>query len=188
MSAVQLVRAAERRRVPWRNGAGVTEEIAVGPDRGVGKPLWRISVAELGDAPTVFSAYDGIDRIFTVVGDHAVTLEWDSHSVSLQPWRPHPFDGAAAPRCLPDQATRAFNVMTDATAAHAEAEFVDLGATSVTTGPDAVTALFVRSGTAAATAYRAEAGDCLVVRHDAVDLQGEAQGLLVRIHLSHSTG
>ncbi|EME24078.1 HutD/Ves family protein [Rhodococcus triatomae] len=188
MSAVQLVRATDRRRVPWRNGAGATEEIAVGPGRAAGEPIWRLSVAELGETPTAFSAYDGVDRIFTVVGDHSVALEWPTRSVSAQPWRPLAFDGAEAPRCIPDGPTLAFNVMTDAGAAGADVELVDLGAGSVTTGPDEVMALFVRSGAAAAAVYRAEAGDCLVVRDGAAALRGDAVGLLVRIRVSRNTG
>jgi uncharacterized protein len=188
MPTVHLVRAGERRRVPWRNGAGVTEEIAVGPESTSGNPLWRISVADLGETPTVFSAFDGQDRIFTVVGEHAVALEWESRRVSAAPWCPVAFEGAAAPRCIPDGATLAFNVMVDAGVADATVEFVDVGADSVRTGTDGVTALFVKSGAASAAAHRAHPGDCLVVRDEEVDLLGDARGLLVRISMSHSTG
>lgn len=52
---------------PWKNGAGLTREIAIGP-RGAGNADfdWRISLAEVaGDAP--FSAFPGIDRCITLL-------------------------------------------------------------------------------------------------------------------------
>lgn len=52
---------------PWKNGAGVTREIAVGPtDAGAGAFDWRISLAEVEcDAP--FSAFPGIDRCIVLL-------------------------------------------------------------------------------------------------------------------------
>jgi len=69
-----VIRSGERRRVPWRNGAGITEEVATGPDGPSGRPLWRLSVADLGSDPSEFSAFPGRDRIFTVIGEHGVDL------------------------------------------------------------------------------------------------------------------
>ena len=52
---------------PWKNGAGLTREIAVGPKRtGAGDFDWRISLAEVErDAP--FSAFPGIDRCIVLL-------------------------------------------------------------------------------------------------------------------------
>ncbi|MFE3000835.1 HutD family protein [Nocardia sp. NPDC059246] len=184
--SVAVVRVSDRRRVPWKNGAGVTEEIASGPGSTAGLPLWRISVADLGSTPSVFSAFEGIDRIFTVVGDHGVTLDWESRSETVTPWRPRKFDGAQAPRCTPEGATRALNVMASTPEVGATVEPVDLGACPVTSQPDEVTALFVRCGTAVAASHRAAAGDCIVVRHDEVTLRGSARGLVIRIRTPKS--
>ena len=50
---------------PWKDGAGMTREIAVGGADAENFD-WRISVAALtGDAP--FSAYPGIDRCITLL-------------------------------------------------------------------------------------------------------------------------
>jgi environmental stress-induced protein Ves len=183
MAPVRLIRASDRRRVAWRNGAGFTEEIAAYPDTAAGVPLWRISLAELGESPTAFSAFGGVDRVFTVVGDHGVTLEWDTHSATAPPWCPHSFAGGQAPRCIPTGATSALNVMVDAAAADAAVTTVDLDIGPIVTRPAEVTALFVHSGAATTEVHQAEPGDCLVVRQGEVPLRGDARGLLVRIRL-----
>ena len=183
MATVRLVRAADRRRVAWRNGAGFTEQIAACPDTAAGAPLWRISLADLGESPTAFSAFDGVDRVFTVVGDHGVTLEWATHCATVPPWCPHSFAGGQAPRCIPAGATSALNVMVAAGAADAAVTTVDLDIGPIVTRPAEVTALFVHTGTAIAEVHRAEPGDCLVVRQGEVPLRGNARGLLVRIRL-----
>lgn len=183
MATVRLVRAADRRRVAWRNGAGFTEEIAACLDTTAGIPLWRISLAELGESPTAFSAFDGVDRVFTVVGDHGVTLEWDTYSATVPPWCPHSFAGGQAPHCIPTGATSALNVMVYATAGGAAVTTVDLDICPIVTRPAEVTALFVHSGTATTEVHQAEPGDCLVVRHSEIPLRGDARGLLVRIRL-----
>ncbi|MGW0025467.1 HutD/Ves family protein [Rhodococcus sp. NPDC003383] len=179
--AIQVVRAGDRRRVPWRNGAGTTEEIATGPSGGGDRPLWRISLADLGSEPSEFSAFPGTDRIFTVVGEHGVELDAGHGSESVKPWSPHPFAGEDAPRCIPQGATRAFNVMTDRGGAGATVTYLPLD-TEFVSRPDGITALYVRAGTVHAGTEHAEAGDCIVIRNEAITLRGTSTtGLLVHI-------
>lgn len=68
---MRLLPAAARAVVPWRNGAGVTREVAAdkpGADFG-----WRVSVATLDrDAP--FSRFDGCARTFVLARGGPVTL------------------------------------------------------------------------------------------------------------------
>ncbi len=64
---MRVLRAAEGRRTPWKNGGGETVEIAVHPP---GAALdgfdWRISTALVAaDGP--FSAFPGIDRTLVVL-------------------------------------------------------------------------------------------------------------------------
>ncbi len=76
----------------WRNGAGLTREIAVGPaDAGMHDFDWRLSVAEVErDAP--FSAFAGIDRCIVVLRGAGMALH-DAAGARvralepLQPWR-----------------------------------------------------------------------------------------------------
>ncbi|UYP20453.1 HutD family protein [Rhodococcus sp. Z13] len=178
---VQVVRAGERRRVPWRNGAGTTEEIATGDLLRTDRPRWRLSLADLGSAPSGFSAFPGVDRIFTVVGEHDVDLDFGDGPRTVRPWQPHPFAGEDAPHCLPLGATSAFNVMIERGAATASVSPIPPGAHPVT-DPREVTALFVRSGLVRAGAVQAGSGDCLLVHDEALALRGDtASGLLVRI-------
>ncbi len=64
---VRLLRAADRTAVPWKNGGGVTREIAAWPaDTGMDDFAWRVSLAEVGsDGP--FSAFPDIERTLTMV-------------------------------------------------------------------------------------------------------------------------
>lgn len=65
--SVTILRAAEGRRTPWKNGGGETVEIAVHPP---GADLdgfdWRVSTALVAaDGP--FSAFPGVDRTLVVL-------------------------------------------------------------------------------------------------------------------------
>lgn len=84
---VQVLRAARRSAQPWKNGGGITREIAAHPP---GSALadfdWRISTAEVSAAGP-FSAFPGIDRTLAVLegelslvldGKPAVTLSTES--------------------------------------------------------------------------------------------------------------
>ncbi|MDO1486067.1 HutD family protein [Rhodococcus rhodochrous] len=184
--AVQVIRSDDRRRTLWRNGAGTTEEVATGPRGPAGRPLWRISVADLGSDPSEFSAFPGRDRIFTVVGEHGVDLHSGHGLRSLDPWHPHPFAGEDAPRCIPRGATRAFNVMTARGAATAAVGYLTLD-TAFDTAADGITAFYVRSGSLQAGIKRAAPGDCVLILGEAITLRvSSATGLLVRIEPTSS--
>jgi environmental stress-induced protein Ves len=63
----QILRAADRVATPWKNGLGVTREIAVHPPgAGLDDFDWRISMATV-DAGGPFSIFPGVDRILTVL-------------------------------------------------------------------------------------------------------------------------
>jgi environmental stress-induced protein Ves len=177
-SRTVLIRPSDRQRIPWKNGAGATEVVATGDGR---PPAWRISVADLGAARTTFSSFPGLDRVFTVVGDHGVTLSWAGRSVDLRPLEPHAFSGQLAPDCVPSGPTSAFNVMVDATAATAHVEPRRLSRSAVQTGPDAVTVVYVHRGSLTAGDDVLGMGDCLVVTRQSVVLTGTATILWVTI-------
>ncbi|MFJ8014351.1 HutD family protein [Streptomyces sp. NPDC096339] len=63
---VRILRAAGRAASVWKNGGGVTREIAVFPDGAdMDDFLWRASLAEVAaDGP--FSAFPGVDRTLTL--------------------------------------------------------------------------------------------------------------------------
>lgn len=65
--AIAILRASERATVPWRNGGGVTREVAAHPPgRGFETLDWRVSIAEIGTAGP-FSAFPGLERRLAVL-------------------------------------------------------------------------------------------------------------------------
>lgn len=105
-----VVRLADIPATPWRNGGGVTRELAMWPD--AGDWAWRMSVADV-DKSGPFSKFDGIERWFAVLEGAGVELD-----VAGVPHRitavgaPLFFDGGAATGCeLINGKTRDFNLM-----------------------------------------------------------------------------
>ena len=96
---------------PWRNGGGVTRELAVWPAGG-DDWTWRMAVAEVAqDGP--FSHFLGIDRWFAVLAGDGVRLSIAGQAHALtQRSAPLRFAGDAASDCrLLGGATRDFNLM-----------------------------------------------------------------------------
>ncbi|WP_186457628.1 HutD/Ves family protein [Nitrospirillum amazonense] len=65
MSGVRLLPSASRPAQAWKNGGGVTREVARRDD-GAGDILWRVSIAEVREAGP-FSHFPGIDRVLAVL-------------------------------------------------------------------------------------------------------------------------
>jgi len=64
---MRVLRAADRIATPWKNGGGVTREVAVyPPGAGLSDFEWRISLAQI-DTDGPFSTFPGIDRVLTVI-------------------------------------------------------------------------------------------------------------------------
>lgn len=77
---MRVLRAADRIAVPWKNGGGVTREVAASPP-GAGMEAfdWRISIADVA-ASGPFSAFPGIDRILTVIEGSGLSLSIDGRA------------------------------------------------------------------------------------------------------------
>jgi environmental stress-induced protein Ves len=105
-----VVRLADIPATPWRNGGGVTRELAMWPD--AGDWAWRMSVADV-DKSGPFSKFEGIERWFAVLEGAGVQLDVAGvpHRVTAAD-APLFFDGAAATGCeLIGGKTRDFNLM-----------------------------------------------------------------------------
>ncbi|HEY2480564.1 MAG TPA: HutD family protein [Caulobacteraceae bacterium] len=64
---LQILRARDRPERPWKNGGGVTRQIAVYPeDADVSGFDWRVSLATVAVAGP-FSAFAGVDRLMLVL-------------------------------------------------------------------------------------------------------------------------
>ena len=82
-SIMRVLRAADRIATPWKNGGGVTREIAVSPPgAGPGAFEWRISLAEIAtDGP--FSTFPGVDRVLTVIEGQGLMLDVDGRLLAM---------------------------------------------------------------------------------------------------------
>lgn len=91
MRILRRLSAADVRRLPWRNGRGVTDEIVVRPDDGDflrGAFTWRVSKAAVTeDGP--FSVVPGADRVLVVTRGEGLLLR---HGDGATPRRVVPFD------------------------------------------------------------------------------------------------
>ena len=89
---VLILRARERFAVPWKNGGGVTREVAVHPPGSApGDFGWRVSIAEVR-AGGPFSSFPGVERQLAVLagnlrlsieGRRTLSLSADSPPVSF---------------------------------------------------------------------------------------------------------
>ena len=88
MGAPQVIDVSELQPKPWKNGAGVTREIAVEPaDATLDDFEWRISVAEIArDAP--FSAFAGVDRCIVLLQGHGMRLRSNDGAIDARLDRP----------------------------------------------------------------------------------------------------
>lgn len=72
---MRILRAGDHKQMPWKNGGGVTTEIAIAPAGvEVGGFHWRVSMATVAaDGP--FSSFENVDRILTVLEGAGMNLE-----------------------------------------------------------------------------------------------------------------
>jgi environmental stress-induced protein Ves/predicted GIY-YIG superfamily endonuclease len=86
--------ASSYRDMPWKNGRGVTTEIARRP-AGDGPFDWRVSTAAVVESGP-FSPFPGLDRVLVVVQGEGLSLSHDGGAaVTLAPLEPYAFSGDA---------------------------------------------------------------------------------------------
>lgn len=80
---ITVLKAKEHRRMPWKNGGGVTVEIAIHPENAsVDNFDWRISTATVAnDGP--FSVFTGIDRTLSVLEGNGIVLDVEGVETTL---------------------------------------------------------------------------------------------------------
>lgn len=109
----RVLSPADYRRMPWKNGAGRTTEIASHP---AGAELdafdWRASVADVA-RDGMFSPFAGVDRTIVMIAGAGMRLDGDGHAALLRaPYEPYTFSGDDALHCaLLDGPVRDFNLM-----------------------------------------------------------------------------
>ncbi|KIC18345.1 HutD/Ves family protein [Leisingera sp. ANG-DT] len=127
--------------VPWKNGGGITRELAVHEEDG--QIVWRLSLAEI-ERSGPFSAFSGYARIHCIVEGAGHTLSDGHIRLEARPLKPVSFDGGLALDCrLRDGVCKAFNVIYDPNRVTAKAEILSGGAVRDCEG---IQAFFVVSG------------------------------------------
>ncbi|WP_353640891.1 HutD family protein [Mesorhizobium sp. WSM2239] len=71
---MHIIRAADCRRMPWKNGGGETIEIAISPEgAGLDDFDWRLSMARVEDDGP-FSLFTGVDRTLAILEGEGLVL------------------------------------------------------------------------------------------------------------------
>lgn len=109
----RIVAPGHYRRMRWKDGGGLTEEIASHPaDSALDTFDWRVSIATVErDGP--FSRFPGVDRTITLIEGAGMRLSGNGGDVLLpSPFEPYAFDGGDAVHCtLLSGPIRDFNAM-----------------------------------------------------------------------------
>ncbi|HEY9040104.1 MAG TPA: HutD family protein [Roseovarius sp.] len=87
---MEILRGADLVDVPWKNGGGITRNIAAA-QRG-DQTAWRLSRADVAQ-DGAFSNFAGLERILTVVSGGGMALEHSQGTLHAAPWQPVRFDG-----------------------------------------------------------------------------------------------
>ena len=77
---LKLIRQSEMVEGPWRNGLGVSWEIASHKEPGATDFSWRFAKARI-DRDVPFSIYPGIDRVFMQILGKGLDLEFENGQV-----------------------------------------------------------------------------------------------------------
>lgn len=111
---MQIIRFADLKPQPWRNGGGVTRELAShrgGAAAADGAWDWRVSIADVTSAGE-YSPFPGMERVLTVVEGELLLLAVDGTEHPLEKYRPFRFPGgAASSSALPTGDVRNLNVI-----------------------------------------------------------------------------
>lgn len=108
---MKRLRPEDYTRMPWKNGKGVTVELARA-DRD-GALLWRLSMATVAE-DGLFSLFPGIDRNLTVLDGPGFRLVGDGIDLPCLPLSPVAFPGDVAVQAIQTggAVSTDFNVMT----------------------------------------------------------------------------
>jgi environmental stress-induced protein Ves len=164
----QPLPAALRTAVPWKNGGGLTREVAAAPEgAALGEFDWRVSTAEVRSAGP-FSIFPGVQRTLCVLeGRLALEVE-GAPAVRLAPHSaPYVFSGDLPAHARPGpEAVVDLNIMTRRGRFGARVAPVEFTATVVRTSGAGVTLIFACAAltvTTPAAAYQLARWDALKV-------------------------
>lgn len=165
---MKIIEPQNYRSVPWKNGRGVTQEIACVPE--VSNYDWRLSIAEMS-ADGAFSCFPGMSRILTVIEGDGIELVASDGEARVLPFQPHKFSGALEIYGrLSGQVVRNFNLIYAGDRYRADAKVVSGSECQFDTSD--VTIVFVVKG-------KAKVGDVVLTEQQTGI--SEQQALMVQV-------
>ena len=177
---------AQYRAMPWKNGQGITHEIAREPASG-DSFLWRLSIAEVA-ADGDFSLFPGIDRTISLIEGAGMALDFDEAPAKRidRKFQPFDFSGDWHCRCrLISGPIRDFNLMVDRSRMKAHTSVLRPGDASIE--PDIAEdrlLVYCGEGRVSAGGFSAEAGDTLSLGPGRHRVEGsQATALIMRLHI-----
>ena len=178
---LHILTPADYRTMPWKNGQGITHEIAVErteEDLRSGGFVWRMSMAEVGvSAP--FSQFPHCDRTIVLLEGEGMILDSGSNGYHelTRPFVPYSFRGEwQTEGRLIGGPCRDFNLMVDRTRARAECAVLSLSKTAQTLHlPGEPCALLTLRGTVVGMAEPSQQSFELPARHTLLTKSGSAQ-------------
>lgn len=176
---MRIIRKADLVEGRWRNGMGVSWDIASDPP-GTDAFGWRFAIARI-DSDVPFSNYPDVDRIFTLIEGNGLDLAFEGHP-SLAVHRrfvPHPYPCDLPTFCrLRDGPCRALNLFTRRGAWRANTDVISSGAEIAHPGPILVFAL---RGAADVNGQALAEGDAAIA---ADGIAADTEGFLYAARLS----
>lgn len=174
MTQMQHFKAADYPRMPWKNGAGSTLEIARDTGAGLDGFGWRLSIADVG-ADGGFSAFNGYQRIITVLEGEGMQLTVDGQvSRPLRQFDAFAFSGDSEVDCrLLGGAIRDFNLIYSPVRYLARLQWLSLEQPQRFFSSAATVLLF--SATQGLELRRDGASLAEVGRYDCLRIEGEAE-------------
>ena len=179
-----IIRVGDCPSVPWKNGMGITREIAIQPSGSNADTfLWRVSVAEVNNAAP-FSSFPGLDRHIVLLDGAGFTMTLDDERThALQtPFKPFAFTGEAKVAVeLADGPTRDFNLMVRR--AKARGEVVTLRESGTHRLDPDIVLVYAARGDIDTSDGVLQAGDAWLpcIPNGRVTLHGDAVALAIRI-------
>lgn len=183
MNNLQIVRMADLVETSWKNGGGITRNIAIQED--TGGLLWRLSMADVSrDGP--FSAFEGLTRILTVIAGEGLVLDSPERTWQISYAAPVTFDGGlSVTGRLTAGPVRDFNLMFDTARITGTARVMYGPAVLVAGAPEQTTVCHVITGRVELTGQATDLhpGDTAILANCALPLTlgGETLALLIEL-------
>lgn len=173
------------RSMPWKNGQGITHEIAREP-AGVENFLWRLSLAEVA-ASGDFSLFPGYDRTIALIAGEGMELDFDEAPAKRLDRLLEPFDFRGEWHCrsrLLGGPCRDLNLMVDRSRAKGKAEPLVLdGSPVMREVADGWLLVYCTEGDIVVGGERAAAGEALKLGSGRHQIAGLGLGLAMKIDM-----